>query len=672
MLPLFLPLRELKNLDKGLDAFIHEQLTSNPLKMPDDFGGRLLKRGNLLFLLDGLDEVADLTQRERVAGWIMEALKTHSDCMFAVTCRFAGYSPIVRFSDFFLEMHVRPLSVDQVEHFVHKWYTVVEKGLANKSDPEQAGFIAKSKADQLVQRLKEPDFRAARVFELTRNPLLLTNICLVHRHRGELPRKRARLYKECIEVLLEHWRRAKGLSVGITGEEGNRALQPAAYCLPSEEGRTQAKEEDLVAHIQPVLNALKWKEGTGSDFLRMVRDDSGLLTGWDQEHYGFIHIGFQEYLAAREIRGRSFEDPLILNKLASCFGESWWQEVSLLLLALEEPSRFVPYMREVVKQPAFGNTEHSNFIDACLEDAAEISPKPFIELLEIDPGNDKEFWGRQYAALRVLERLDPDTLNGIKSRLASHPSPEIRSRITGRAEQAVHDVHTSKKSGYELIRIPGGEFMMGSPESEEGRYSDESPLHKVIVPDFQMGKYPVTNEEYGLFLQKNPEISEPEYWADRKYNQPGQPVVGVSWEDAGQYAKWAGLRLPTEAEWEYACRANTRTRYYQGDKEEDLARAGWYGGNSGNNLHPVGEKEPNSFGLYDMHGNVWEWVEDDKHGNYEKAPNDGSAWIDSPRGSPRVIRGGGWLDYARRCRSAVRGVLPPGYRGRFVGFRLSR
>ena len=123
-------------------------------------------------------------------------------------------------------MHIRPFTSDQVERFVHNWYSIVETGKAR--DPEQAEGIATEKADHLVKRLQEPDFRARRVFELTRNPLLLTNICLVHRHRGGLPRRRARLYEECIDVLLEHWRAAKGLKVGISAQAGRRALQPAA------------------------------------------------------------------------------------------------------------------------------------------------------------------------------------------------------------------------------------------------------------------------------------------------------------------------------------------------------------------------------------------------------------------------------------------------------------
>ncbi|MCP4623815.1 MAG: SUMF1/EgtB/PvdO family nonheme iron enzyme [bacterium] len=668
MLPVFLPLRELKDLDHGLESFIQEQLNSPHLKTPPGFADSLLQRGNLLLLLDGLDEVANEQQREQVAGWIKDALKLHPTCRFVVTCRFAGYNPNVRLSEDFLEMHLRPLTEKQVAVFVHNWYKIVEKGLA--IDPEQAEGIALEKADSLVQRLREPDFRARRVFELTRNPLLLTNICLVHRHRGSLPRKRARLYEECIDVLLEHWRSAKGLSIDVSAQAGRRALQPAALWLHGQEGRTRAQASELAPHIEPVLEAVNWSGGTAEDFLRTIRDKSGLLTGWGLDNYGFMHLGFQEYLAAREIRIRAFSEPLVLQELASHFGDSWWQEVGLLLLALEDPSLFVPYMREVVKQPAF--SENPEFVEMCLDDAAEISAVPFEELLLKTPGKSRQLWARQLVALRVLQQLKPVAVEKLQSKLTQHPSADIRQWIQEKAGQAALDVITADRGGYELIHIPGGKFMMGSPKSEEGRDDDEGPLHEVRVKDFYLGRYPVTNEEYGRFLQENPKASEPEYWADRKFNQPRQPVVGVSWEDVQRYAAWAGLRLPTEAEWEYACRSGTRSRFYTGDTEKDLDRAGWYEKNSGERTHPVSEKEPNPYGLYDMHGNVWEWVEDDWHDTYKGAPDDGSAWVDDPRTADRVIRGGGWGNGAHFCRSAIRYNREPGGRGYLLGFRLAR
>ena len=666
MIPVFLPLRELKRLDKGLDAFIQDQLQNPHLQTAEGFGKRLLGRGNLLFLLDGLDEVANLSDRERVAHWITGAIRSHPTCRFVVTCRFAGYSQTVQLSEVFLEMHIRPLTQDQMERFVNNWYTIVEKALAK--DPNQAGGIAMEKARNLIGRLKEPDFRARRVYELTRNPLLLTNICLVHRHRGALPHKRARLYEECIDVMLQHWREAKGLTIGISAQDGRRVLQPVALWMHGQEGRTRAKDAELIPHIEPVLKTVKWSGGSAKDFLETIRNESGLLTGWDTEHYGFMHLGFQEYLVAREIRARAFSDPGVLRELASYFGESWWQEVWLILLALEDPSLFEPYMREVVKQPAFA--KFPELVEACLDDAAEISPKPFLELLESPPGKDKELWERQLVALRVVERLDPGAIHNLEEQLKGHPSPDMRTWMKERARQAGQDVFISEPGGYELVKIPGGIFLMGSPEQEAGRDDSEGPLHEVQVPDFYLGRYPVTNEEYARFLKDNPEIEEPKYWADRQFNQPRQPVFGVRWEDAKRYAAWAGLRLPGEAEWEYACRAGSKTRYYSGDKDEDLDRVGWYFGNSRGQLHTVGEKEPNIFGLYDMHGNVWEWVEDDWHDNYKGAPKDGRAWVDKQKVSARVLRGGGVDHDAQYCRSACRLDGTPGAHYRVVGFRL--
>jgi len=228
----------------------------------------------------------------------------------------------------------------------------------------------------------------------------------------------------------------------------------------------------------------------------------------------------------------------------------------------------------------------------------------------------------------------------------------------------IRDVIRSEPSGYELVWIRGGTFMMGSNQVD-----DEKPVHELIVPDFYMGRYPVTNEEYGSFIEAAG-YRKPLFWDKLRYNRRRQPVVGVGWDDAKAFAKWACLQLPSEAQWEYACRAGTTTRYYTGDSEEDLDRAGWYAENSGNKLHPVGEKEPNVFGLYDMHGNVWEWCEDHWHYNYAGAPVDGSAWVDQKGGTGRVMRGGSWFSVAGICRSACRYGGVPEFRDDDLGFRL--
>ncbi|GBC61833.1 hypothetical protein DENIS_2795 [Desulfonema ishimotonii] len=659
MIPVFLPLRELKDLSGGLDDFIQSQLNHRHLKTPDGFGERMLKRGNLLLLLDGLDEVSETDHRAKVSRWIEEALPLYPDCRFVVTCRFAGYTDRVQLNAHFLEMHVRPLDKTEAERFVHNWYKIVETGLS--SDSKQAESIAEKEADKLIRRLRRPEFRARRVFELTRNPLLLTNLCLVHRDRGNLPRNRARLYEECTDVLLELWRDAIGYQSRFNAQTGRRVLQPAALWLHQEEERTRATAAELGPVIAPALKAVGWKHGTPEDFLKAVRDESGLLTGWDQENYGFMHLGFQEYLAAREIRIRAYKDAGVLRELAGHFGESWWQEVTLILLALEEPSHFESFMAELVKLPAFA--ENAGLVEMCLDDAAETSAEPFIELVRQSPGDDRELWKRQMAALRIVGRLDESAVKPFEAVLADHPFDEIRRWAKARSDQKDRDTIYAERGGYELVRIPAGSFMMGSTEFEA-----EQPVHEVHLSEFYMGRYPVTNEEYGRFMAENEDAPEPKYWGDRRFNQPRQPVVGVSWYDAVKYAQWAGLRLPTEAQWEYACRAGTATRYYTGDTEAGLDRIGWYGLNSGGILHPVGEKEPNAFGLYDMHGNVYEWCQD-WYGNY---PADTVTDPVGPEnGSNRVGRGGSWSYDAWCCRSAYRRFDSPDSRLIYYGFRLA-
>ena len=667
-IPVFLPLRELQSLDKGLDVFIQDQLSGPHLQTPKNFGKKLLDRGSLLLLLDGLDEVSQLSRREQVSQWITDALHSFQNCYFVVTCRFAGYSSTVELNEKFLELHIRPFTSTQAEAFVRNWYRIVECGLAR--DKEQAKQIAKQKATDLSKRLQEPDFRARRVFELTRNPLLLTNICLVHRHRGGLPHKRARLYEECIDVLLEHWRAAKRLPVDITAQAARRVLQPVALWMHEKEGRTRATAKELAPSIEPALKAVNVTEGTVTKFLRVIRDESGLLTGWDQQYFGFMHLGFQEYLVAREIRRLGFKDKAVLKRLANHLGESWWQEVILLLLGLEDPSLFVEFMREVVKHPGFAT--HADFVETCLDDAAEVSTEPFLELIQIEAGKDEEFWQRQLVALRLIERLDASVLESVVAQVQNHPSKAIQLWLRARRREEQLEFSTAERGGYKLIKIPAGRFAMGSPNSEKDRFGDEGPVHDVKVSEFYIGLYPVTNEEYARFLNKNSDVSEPEYWADRRFNQPKQPVVGVSWNDARRYADWSGLRFPTEAEWEYACRAGTTTSYSSGEHVGDLEKVGWYDKNSGGKLHAVGEKEPNTFGLYDMHGNVREWVEDDWHDNYSAAPANNNAWIDTPRGGRRVLRGGVWRNGARYCRSACRNFWEPDNRNNFVGFRLAR
>lgn len=223
----------------------------------------------------------------------------------------------------------------------------------------------------------------------------------------------------------------------------------------------------------------------------------------------------------------------------------------------------------------------------------------------------------------------------------------------------------SPSTGMEFVLIPAGEFMMGSEDNNR-----EKPVHSVKIKNsFYMGKYPVTQKQWEKVMRNNPS----------KFKGELQPIERVSWKDAQEFVKKLNgkegtdkYRLPSEAEWEYACRAGTTTRYYFSDDELKLRYYAWYAENSGYRTHSVGQKKPNSWGLYDMHGNVWEWVQDRWHDNYEGAPSNSSAWENGSDPS-RVMRGGSWnLDSAKYCRSAFRDRLFFESRDFFVGFRLLR
>ena len=212
----------------------------------------------------------------------------------------------------------------------------------------------------------------------------------------------------------------------------------------------------------------------------------------------------------------------------------------------------------------------------------------------------------------------------------------------------------------EMIAIPAGKFMMGSPEGE-GEDS-EKPQHEVTVQPFFMGKYPITQAQYQQIMGNNP--------SDFKGDE--RPVECLSWDEAIEFcqrlSKQTGkeYRLPSEADWEYACRSRTTTKYYFGDDiASDLAN---YGGNIGETTS-VGKYSPNDFGLYDMHGNVFEWCQDDWHKNYKGAPNNGNAWL-SGISIKKVIRGGSWWYNPSYCRSAYRDNYSRDYRPYWIGFRV--
>ena len=296
--------------------------------------------------------------------------------------------------------------------------------------------------------------------------------------------------------------------------------------------------------------------------------------------------------------------------------------------------------------------------------------------------------------LRTPERVSPEQaartyrVDGAPLPSLTRLAPTVRPEpVEGPSELSFDKLRTN---GMEFVWIPAGRFLMGSPENEAGRDNDEGPQHEVVFKEgFWMGKYPVTQAEWQTIMGNNPS----------QFKGARRPVECVSWDDCQEFLKklndthplplprgeqrgiplsgGAGVgspllggnrvgspllggagggllfRLPSEAEWEYACRAGTQTAYSFGDDPAQLGDYAWYSENSGGETHPVGQLKPNAFGLCDMHGNVWEWCADAWHENYDGAPTDGSAW-ERRDADWRVLRGGSYYNNAKFLRCAVR------------------
>ena len=334
------------------------------------------------------------------------------------------------------------------------------------------------------------------------------------------------------------------------------------------------------------------------------------------------------------------------------------------------------------------NSRDSDFV---LEEAEygkrkDILFPAFIERVEFPYGfgriqtADLIDWDHQmeHAGLAQLQESLRVHLNGA---VVPSPEPVEPATLVKPAAQSIlmpgQTFRDKLKSGGEgplLTVIPAGRFLMGSPESEPERIEDEGPQHEVIIAQpFALGVYTVTFSEYERFCEAiGSETPDDNDWG-REY----RPVINVSWRNVQAYCDWLSeqtgqsYRLPSEAEWEYACRAGTQTPYYTGGTiNSDQANFG----KKHEKTLPVGSFAPNAFGLYDMHGNVWEWMQDCWHEDYENAPVDGSVWLKANGGNcdRRVVRGGSWYLKPQYLRSALRDGNYTDDTYGFLGFRIAR
>lgn len=706
LLPILLSLRDIDP-EQPLTANILASLQKYHLDLSEEFFLHYLQEGRAILLLDGLDEVPTEKKRAQVSQWIHhQAHLAFPKCPVLVTSRFSGYRGEAILPGYYLRLEIQDYGMPEVQQFLENWLIGVETHVHEDNDYWRNQ--AKSKAENLFQRIEA----APALRELAVNPLMLQIIVLVHRDRGTLPERRVELYKECTDVLLERWDKAKGLEVLLSAAQARQLLQPIALWMHSVENRREVSKAELLEFMQPHLGRIK-REVDPEELLRNWQERSGIFKG-EGDIYFFHHLSFQEYLTAEQIRNTRQSDILVKQ-----FDQAWWREPTLLAMGLTNPPIFADFMR-VLLRANWRDGARVDFLLRCVDETLVKDEAPFVHALK----KLKRFEPRYYALL-ALERIGTDTAEAAVAQ-AQHDKDE---RLAGEARSIYRrmalDQIQIEMPAVKLVKsifkgktydLPARIFNLAELNAEyilikSGKYKYSVTKKEVEVPPLYFAKYPVTNKLYNRFIAylagkvdeeafanlplerfaerlraKAKEIegftkylgNDPKKWAEtlkskmeeKRFLGEDQPVVRVTWFDVVTYCHWLSelqgargkgqdekmiYRLPTEQEWEWAAGEGKR-KYPWGNEKPDDTRAN-YGGKVGQST-PVGAYPAGATpeGLMDMAGNVWEWMEN----KY------------TPDRDARGLRGGSWYDDSVILPCAIRGRSLPGYRGFNIGFRVLR
>ncbi len=648
--------------------------------------------GRLLLLLDGLDEVPREARKD--ADRLLRELSTRwPQTPVVVTTRPIGYR---RPGGGFREVELLPLDSARRREFLGRWF-----GRA-KGTPDE------NRAAEVLEHLEaEPSLR-----ELAGNPLYLTLMALLLEQGTSPERNRTRLYDQVFELLLEGKHRPEGKP--MPAKKATRGvLRRLGYALTRENRDSEpvaALEERM---YQPELDSLRgtlervprWRLRSLRPFLDDLAERTGILGPHDgpDADWRFWHRTFREALAAERLEELFLEEgsEAVLAHAGRIAGDEsrWAEPYALLTGRIEEPDELVRSLVSENRPLGLRAVATAQGLeDATLREVLELSEdweeraKVYVQIPELVDDPER--------ALALIERLRRGNSSGNDLYFLDTAAAECgrrwknSERRTAKVRRRLYDhlaepprelfeeVETPHDGRVELWRdISEGSFLMGSPEGTG--HNDEHPQHEVsIAAPFQIAAVPVTNRQFAAF---DPE-HEPRKWEGVAEEEVlDHPVVQVSWYEMVSFcrwlaarAKWAeGARLPSEEEWEYACRAGTVGDYWSGDEKAELERVGWFDGNSDGRTHRVGGKEANPWGLYDVHGNVWEWTlsawSDDYTGRKDGVEVDPGAVevpAETPGGASRVIRGGSYADVARFARSAYRDWYEPLFRWQYLGFRV--
>jgi hypothetical protein len=408
-LPILLFLRDV-NPEKSLLENILASLQKHDLDLSEDFFRPFLEKGQAILLLDGLDEVPSDDRRATVSRWIHDKVHlTFPRCLVIVTSRFSGYRGEAVLKGHYLRLEIQDYGLEQVQQFLENWLTAVETHLFE--DNKHYRTEAKNRAADLVGRIK----KTPALHDLAVNPLMLQIIALVHRDRNTLPERRVELYKECTDVMLERWDKAKGMEVLLSANQARQLLQPVALWMHSVENRREVSKSELVEFISPIVPRIK-REVDIDDLLKSWVVRSGIFKG-EGETYFFHHLSFQEYLTAEEIRNKRTFDILVKN-----FDRGWWREPTLLAMGLTNPPVFADFMAKLLREYRKDGAG-TDFMLRCIDEAMDKVETPFLDAMQ-----KLRRFEAHYLALLALEKIGTEAAkegvrNALKNkdgRLASH------------------------------------------------------------------------------------------------------------------------------------------------------------------------------------------------------------------------------------------------------------
>lgn len=678
MLPVFVPLSAWSTEPEACDPFDWIEREMRAVRGNEELAGLapVLRRvaeadpgseSTVCFLFDGFDEVSgDL--RPRIADRISSFARRWRNAVLAVTSRPTGLERGALGG--FQEARLLPLENEDQRRLLDGWL-----------GPERA------------ERAKLQIEERPRMAELAQNPLLLTLLAkLVDEGpelwdlSPELPRTRTGLYERAIELLLRrgHGREKKE---GVKDRFAAKKLLAALSLDLQRAGGENWLRDDLVARLWKLTKddedlrdfLLPW-DRSPDRLTEDVGQNSGVLGPHDGPgaHWRYLHRSLREHLAAKAIEDGAEE--ALVERLRE--DPARWGEVVALVCGLLK--RVDPRRSELIEELV--SADHS-LATRTLPELEGLGIEEALDLLDQVPEDDfGSRWDgddlRRLLTGLSLEGHTPERIRGaVMSRVDERLSIEELAYRLYALEQSPVGIDRDEfflSCGWSglgeagripMIRVPPDDaptvrFLMGSPESEKDRSSDEGPQHEVVLSSFFLSETVVTEEQYAEFDRR------------RKIQDPEHPVVGISWWEAWLFCCWMGGDLPTEAQWECACRAGTTTPFSFGE-DVTTEQVNYHGnypyrgrkGEYRGAVVPVGSLPPNPWGFFEMHGNVWEWCRD-RAGDYsEKLVVDPMGPKD---GHERVLRGGSWPRYARYVRSAYRSRLHPAYRSDRIGFRLAR